>query len=377
MMRAYLDNNATTRPYAEVVDAVRDSMLNDFLNLSSAAAAVMLGDRDPISDARKAIALLLGADAEGVMFTSGASEANSWVTAGLRADAHVVTSAIEHPSLELALQAAERRGVRVSRIMPEADGQVAIEDVMIAVTPETALVTVMLANNETGVIQPVGAIADAVREVAPGVLMHTDATQAVGRLHIDLEAELSQVDLLSLSAHKFHGPKGIGALFVRPGIRLGALVHGEQEDGRRGGTYNAPGLAGFAMAAMIARRRLPEWKAAAARRDRMEASLLRLMPDAFINGALAERLPNTISLTVPGIDAQQLVDRLAAAGICAATGSACSSGAPAPSPSLLAMGMSHSLAEATIRFSLSLDTSDAEIDLVLTEVATVSQPVAP
>lgn len=364
MIRAYLDANATTRPLPEVVEAVRHAMQEDYVNASSAAAAFWAGD--PVADAKRALARLLDAEPDEFILTSGASESNSWVISAVPTGAHIVVSGIEHPSLRDAASAAAERGVEVTVVPADRHGVVTSSAVLAAMTPKTHLVSVMFANNETGVIQPVADIAKAVRSRAKGALFHTDATQAVGRIPLSLAIQLADVDLLSLSGHKFHGPKGVGALFLRAGTRLPALVHGEQEGGSRGGTYNTPALSGLAVAADTMRARLPEWSSRVCDlRDRLEAELAARFPESWINGGAVSRLPNTASLTMPGMDAAEAVDSLAAAGICIATGSACSAGAIAPSHVLTSMGVSHEDAASTLRFSLSIDTDWLEVCLML------------
>jgi cysteine desulfurase len=364
VIRAYLDANATTRPLPEVVEAVRHAMETDFVNASSAAAAMW--SSDGVGAAKRALARLLDAETDEFALTSGASESNSWVVASVAASRHMVVSGIEHPSLHEAAAAARRRGVLVTEVPSDCHGVVDVDAVASAVTDQTDLVSVMLANNETGVLQPVAAMARAVHARSVRTLFHTDATQAVGRLPLSLADELADVDLLSLSAHKFHGPKGVGALYQRGGVRLAPLVHGEQEGGSRGGTYNSPALAGMVVAADAMGARLSEWSSRIRElRDRTEADLLLGLPGSFVNGAGALRLPNTISLTVPGLDAAALVDALAARGVCAATGSACSAGANAPSRTLLSMGLSPDQAFATLRLSLSIDTTPADVALLL------------
>jgi cysteine desulfurase len=363
VIRVYLDANATTRPLPEVVDAVRHAMQEDYVNASSAAAAFWAGD--PVADAKRALARLLDAEAEEFILTSGASEANSWVMSSVTAGGHAVVSGIEHPSLRDAAAAASLRGVEVTVVHADRDGLVAPQAVLAAVGSKTRLVSVMLANNETGVLQPIAEIAEVVRSRFPQALVHTDATQAVGRIPVSLD-RMAGVDLLSLSAHKFHGPKGVGALFARAGTRLPALIHGEQEGGIRGGTYNTPALAGMAIAADAMRRRIPEWTTRVLDlRDRLERELAARFSGSWVNGGGAPRLPNTVSLTVPGIDAVGIVDRLAAAGICVATGSACSSGASAPSHVLTSMGLSTADASSTLRFSLSLDSAWSDVEILL------------
>ncbi|MDW6023922.1 cysteine desulfurase family protein [Mesorhizobium sp. BAC0120] len=369
-IRAYLDNNATTRPLPAVVAAVRECMQDCYLNPSSAAAALLQQGSDPAPRARRALGRLLGTGPEGFLFTSGASEANSWVASNVSPGSHVVASAIEHPSLRIALQAATRRGARVSWVAPDANGVISVDAVLSVMRSDTALVSVMLANNETGAVQPIAAIAEAARKRSPQCLVHTDATQAVGRMPLDLDGALAEVDLVSMSAHKLHGPRGVGALYVRQGIVLDPLVHGEQSEGQRGGTHNSPGIAGFAVAADAGAARMSNWLSdVLPLRRNIEARLLHLLPGSWVNAAKTERLPNTISITWPGLDAADLVDRLALAGVCVSTGAACSAGAREPSPALISMGLSHTDALATLRLSLSLDTTSSEVDAAVCEIA--------
>ena len=374
MIRAFLDNNSTTRPAPEVVAAMREFLESHYLNPSSAAGQILQGSADPVPGARRAIASLLGSSdlADGVLLTSGASEANSWALFGSlegRPASHIVVSAVEHPSLRRAVEAAARRGHEVSIAPVDEDGRVSEADFRSILRPDTRFVSVMLANNETGVIQPVGRLARHVREACTDAVVHCDATPAVGRIAIDLEGSLSEVDLLSLSGHKFHGPKGVGALFVRPGFELPPMIHGEQEEGLRGGTINAPGAAGIGEAARHVRRRGGGLAAMRMLRDGLEARLLELAPSGRVNGASVERLPNTTSIVLPGLDAADVVDRLAMSGICISTGSACSAGAAAPSSVLLAMGLSYEDARSTLRFSLSLETTKDEIDIAVAALA--------
>ncbi|WGM45842.1 Cysteine desulfurase NifS [Brevundimonas sp. NIBR10] len=376
MIVAYLDNNATTRLLPEAFEAMRPYLTDRFLNPAS-AAAVARGDPDPASDARRALAALLG-DPDlhrDIVLTSGASEANSWVVqAACPGEGHIVLSAIEHPSLIAAAEAAERRGAQVDYVGCGQDGRVDAADILKVVRPDTALVSVMFANNETGVLQPVAEIAAEARRRAPDVLIHTDATQAVGRVALDLVGDLADVDLLSLSAHKFHGPRGVGALFVREGIELAPLIHGRQDDGRRGGTSNSAAAAGLAVAAQHAMRGINDWATMVDLRSRLEAGLYSIHSGSWTNGRSVPRLPNTLSMTLPGLSAEDVVDQLALQGICIASGSACDSGSMAPSHVLSAMGLSYEDAKSTLRFSLSSWTTAMEIDIVLSAMRSTVLP---
>lgn len=360
---AYLDNNATTRPLGEVLDAMRRYQEELFFNASSVAGE-LLGAAEPITRARSAMRTLLGAaDEDDIIFTSGATEANSWVIFGsLLSPSHVVSCALEHSSLLAALHKAASRGHRVDFVGVGASGLIDRDELRSVLRPTTRLVSIQFANNETGAIQPLAEIAATVRDLAPQALVHTDATQAIGREAIDLSAELADVDLLSFSAHKFHGPKGIGGLFIREGVNIEPLIPGEQEKGLRGGTLNVPAAAGLAIAAQRARARLPEMSRVAGLRDDLEKQLLAMHPDAYVHASGVCRLPNTSLIAFPGSDAEHMVEQLAWQGICVATGSACTAGAAKPSHVLTAMGVKAHDARATIRFSLSADTTQSEVE---------------
>ena len=364
---AYLDNNATTRPHQKVVEAMRYYQETLFLNASSAAGE-LLGAARPLDDARKAMLELLGgtADADRIILTSGASEANSWVMFGtLAPNTQAVTCTTEHSSILAAARSARARGCEIDVLPVDRHGVVDCERLASALRPETRLVSIQLANNETGVIQPLADLGAVVRDIAPAALFHTDATQAVGRMPLDLTTTLAEVDLLSFSAHKFHGPKGVGGLFLRDGVTIEALIPGEQESGLRGGTSNVPGAAGLAAAARLAKQGLERMGEVTQLRDHLEARLLDLRPDAVIHGRSTARLPNTSSIAFPGVMADDVTEQLALRGICIATGSACTAGATAPSHVLIAMGVSIARARETLRLSLSVETTPDEIDRAL------------
>ena len=365
MSSAYLDNNATTRLAPEALAAMMPYLTDAYWNASTAIGQVW-GVDAALTGARRALGRLCGsADlAPSFHLTSGASEANSWALGAVRPGEHLVVSAIEHPSLLAAARAAERRGVRVSTVAPDGDGRITPEVVAAALGPATRLVSIMLANNETGVLQPLPEIGVQVRRIAPEALVHTDATQAAGRVALDLQSGLSAVDLLSLSAHKFHGPKGVGALFVREGVVLEPIIHGG-ENGSRGGTADTAAAAGLAVAAERALAAVAGSGAVLALKADLERKLRRRWPGARVNGARVARLPNTVSVTLPGVDAQHLVDRLALEGVAVSTGAACRSGAVAPSHVLTAMGMSADEARSTLRFSLSAYTTPDELAYAL------------
>lgn len=371
----YLDNNATTRPTPEVLAAMQACQDEAWGNPSSKHR---VGDaaRQRMNSARTEVAALLAASAAELVFTSGATEANHMAILGALAvqpqRRHIVSSLVEHPSTLLLLRHLQAQGVRISWIAVDEHGQLQLDELAAAITPDTALVSLMWANNETGVVFPIAQAAELARQ--RGVLFHTDAVQAVSRVPCDVAA--MGVDLLSLSAHKLHGPKGIGALYVRKGIRLPPLLFGHQERGRRGGTEDVAGIVGLGVAAAQARAALPRMLAVSALRQRFERGLARL-PQVRVNGAGAARLPNTVSVRFGQVHAELVLERLDRLGICASSGSACTASGDMPSHVLMAMGLSSEQAAATLRFSLSRDTRDDEIDAVLAALLQIAQIVQP
>lgn len=355
-MRIYLDNNATTPIDPEVLRVLEASLRDVFGNASSIHKEGQAARR-VIEDARESVARLIGASPREVVFTSGGTESNNaaiFGASGADRRFHIVTSAIEHPSVAEPVRELEKRGHPVTYVRPSRDGFVAAADVIAAIRDDTALVTVMMANNETGVVQPVEDIGRACRE--RNIHFHVDAVQAAGKIDIDVAA--IGCDTLSLSAHKMHAPKGIGALYVRKGLPLSShLLGGAQERRRRAGTENVPLAAAFGAAASLAAGPAPRARVAALR-DRFESAL----PPATINGAITRRLPNTSNVTFPDADGEGIVIGLDLAGIAVSTGSACSSGRIEPSPVLLAMGLTAEEAKATVRFSLSRMTTEEEVD---------------
>ncbi len=329
--------------------------------------------RAAVEGARRKVAQALNCTARRIIFTGGGSEADNLAIQGVaRArrgrGRHLVTSTIEHPAVLAACRALEKEGWQVSCVPVNREGLVEAGTFAAALRPDTVLASIMLANNETGAIQPVRELARLARE--RGVLFHTDAVQALGKIPLNVE-ELG-VDLLALSAHKVHGPKGVGALYVREGVELVPLVHGGgQERGLRAGTENVPGIVGFGKACEIAGRRLQagEMRRVRALRDRLEAGIREIHPGAVRNGPERERLPNTLNLTLPGVRGESLVLFLDRRGICFSSGSACKSGHPDPSHALLAMGLSPEQAHCAVRFSLGPGNTEEEIDYVLESLA--------
>ena len=364
-MEIYLDNNATTRVAPECLDAMLACLRDVYGNPSSKHRA---GERarQLVSEARAKVAELLGASPAEVVFTSGGTESNHLAILGAlardSARGHIVTSAVEHPSTLLLLRHLEAHGVRVTYLPVDAHGQLDPAALAAAIAPDTALVTLLWANNETGVLFPVEALAQIAQ--SKGVLLHLDAVQAAGKVDVDLKH--LPADLLSLSGHKLHAPKGTGALFVRKGLKLPPLLFGHQERGRRGGTENVPGVVGLGIAcALAAESRESDAISMAILRDRLERGTLDRIPFATVNGLGAARVVNTTNIRFGDLSAEALADRLDRAGICVALGAACSAGSSEPSHVLSAMGLDRRAAQASIRFSLSRHTTAAEIDRVL------------
>jgi cysteine desulfurase len=366
MRPIYLDHNATTPQDPGVTRAMLACLEPGPGNPSSVHAPGRRA-RGALEEARSAVATLLGAADREVLFTSGATEANNMALQGVVAarggDGHLILSAVEHPSVERVAAWLEGLGVAVTRLPVDAAGCVDPEDVRRALRPDTLLVSVMLANNETGVVQPVPAIGAITREA--GVPLHVDAVQAVGRLRLDVE-ELG-ADLLSLSGHKMFGPRGVGALWMRPCLELEPLLRGGgQEFGRRSGTENVPGAVGLAEAARLARRSPERYRdEVLPLRCRLEEGLREVWPGAVIHGAGAPRLPNTALVAFPGLDGEAAVMRLDLEGVALSLGSACAAGTMRPSSVLEAMGVAPELARSSLRFSLGPDNDAAEIERTL------------
>lgn len=358
--RVYLDHNATTPVLPEAADAVARAF-GVHGNPSSVHGAGREAAR-LLSSARSDVARWLGAAPREVVFTSGGTEADRLGILGALAAAaprrHVVASAIEHSAVRDLLRALVAEGVETTWVRPEPSGRVAAGAVAAAIRPDTALVAVMAANNETGVLQPVEEVAAAARE--RGVPLLVDAVQAAGKIAGPVSS--LGADLTAVSAHKVHGPRGVGALLVRPGTRWRAPWPASHEGGRRAGTEPLPAIAGFAAAARIAAARTPADHArVAALRDRLERAVAGALADVRVNGT-APRVPNTSNLTFAGLENERLLAALDRAGIDASDGSACSSHGPEPSHVLVAMGLSPRDARSSVRFSLGWDTTDAEVD---------------
>lgn len=366
----YLDHNATTPIDPEVVEAMLPFLGGKYGNPSS-IHSVGAAARDAVDIARRSIAQSINCTARRVIFTGSGSEADNFALKGIAQAAgagHIITTAIEHPAILASCRALEQQGFAVTYLPVDPEGLVDPEQLDGAIRDDTILVSIMMANNETGVIQPVRELAAATR--ARGIPFHCDAVQALGKIPVDVEG--LGVDLLSVSGHKIHGPKGIGALFVRRGIELAPLVNGgNQEGGRRAGTENVASVAGFARAAELAVQRLPDMARVAGLRDRLQQGVTELVDGARVNGHPRQRLPNTLNMVMPGFRGESLVLRLDQQGIALSSGSACKSGSPDPSHALLALGLTSDDAHCSVRFSLGQGNTGEEIDLVLARLEDV------
>jgi cysteine desulfurase len=362
MQTVYLDNNATTAVVPEVFEAMRPFYTEHFGNPSSGHH---LGDRpaSAVRDARLKVASFLGCPDGDVIFTSCGTESDNLAIRGIvevnREKRHIITSAVEHNAVLNPIKRLASQGYRVTFVGVDHSGRLNLDELRDAISDDTALISVMLANNETGVLNPIAPIAEIAH--ARGVPMHVDAVQGVGKVPLRLDA--GGPDLTAISAHKFHGPKGVGALVIRKGTRWSPVfLGGSQERGRRPGTENVAGIVAMAAACEYAQQHVETYQTRVrALRDRFEAELSEAIPDQFINGRDVERLPNTSNIGFGGIDAHALLVNLDEAGICASAGSACHSGAAAPSHVLAAMGLTPEQAGSCIRFSLSAMTTEEEI----------------
>lgn len=366
MRRIYLDHAATT----PVSPAVLEAMLPCFTQVWGNASSVHAPGREAkraLEAARRQVAKALNAAVpQEIYFTAGGSESDNWAIKGAafaHKTGHIITTAIEHHAVLHTCQWLEKQGFAVTYLPVDAFGRVTAAQVESAIRPDTFLVSVMTANNEVGTIQPIAEIGALCR--ARGILFHTDAVQAVGAIPVDVQA--MQVDMLSLSGHKLHGPKGVGALYIRKGVQVDSLVHGgAQERGFRAGTENLPGIVGLGKAVEMAQANLADSAVRmTALRDRLIHGLMARVPDTRLNGHPTDRLPNNANLSFAGVEGEALLLRLDLAGVSGSSGSACTSGTLDPSHVLIAMGLSEAAAHGSLRLTLGADTTDADIDAVL------------
>jgi len=361
--RIYLDNSATTRVDDQVLAAMIPAMQSNFGNASSIHTFGQEA-RAAVEEARAFVASFLGAEAREIIFTSGGTESDNaalWgiFRSGYRPGNHIITSRIEHPAVLLTCKALENAGAEVTYLPVDSSGRVDADDVRSAVRETTILISIMHANNETGVIQPMEEISAIARE--RGIVMHTDAVQSVGKIPVKVSG--LGVDLLSLSGHKFHAPKGIGVLYVRQGTRLTPfLTGGSHERKRRAGTENVPGIIGLGIAARLASERLPEMATRVAElRDQLESRIRVRIPGVMVNGE-APRLPNITNLSFAGIEGEAAMISMDLEGLAVSTGSACSSGSLEASHVLAAMGLRPEVIQGSLRFSLCYHSTAEEID---------------
>jgi cysteine desulfurase len=367
-MRVYLDHNATT-PVDEAVAAAMNEVLRDQFGNPSSVHSFGQATKAVVDEARQAVAALLGARPQEIVFTSGGTESDNLAIRGV-AEAkaqgkrhHIVATAIEHEAVLHTVKALTKRGWTATILPVNETGVVEPEALERALTDDTALVSIMHANNEIGTIQPVAGLAAIARR--SGALFHTDAVQSVGKIRTDV-TDLG-IDLLSMSSHKFNGPKGVGALWIRRGSRLVPTVTGgRQERNRRAGTENVPGIVGLGVAARLARERLDtEGERLANLRDRLEMGILKTVPGTLVNGDSTQRIPNTTNISFDRVEAESLLIALDLEGIAVSTGSACSSGTLEPSHVLRAMGLSAHRSQNAIRFSFGLGNTSDEVDRVV------------
>lgn len=370
MNRIYLDNAATTAMHEQVLETMLPYFRSHYGNPSSIYATGR-DARKAVEEARRKVAYAINATAAEVYFTSGGTESDNWAikgyaTAHANRGKHLISTAIEHHAVLNTLEALEGDGFEVSYVPVDEHGLVKPEDIQKAIRKDTILISVMAANNEIGTIQPIPEIGRIARE--HGIAFHTDAVQAVGAIPVDVDSW--QVDLLSLSAHKFHGPKGVGALYVRKGLRLNPLIHGgAQERNRRAGTENLAGIVGLGAAVELATAQLEEKaRQIAALRDDLIDGIMSAVPEVRLNGHPTLRLPNNVNVSVKYIEGEALLLRLDLQGIAASSGSACTSGSLDPSHVLLAIGLPHEIAHGSLRLTLSQETTQEEINAVKTQL---------
>jgi len=363
----YLDNNATTQTAPEVYQAMVPYLTEDYFNPSSMYEPARQTGR-AVMTSRKKIADCLGSvDPKEILFTGCATESNNTAIMGsARANPnrrHIITTSVEHPAVLEVCRELERNGYQITYLAVDRDGKLDLREFIRALTPDTLLVSIMHANNETGVIFPIEQLSRITKQTDSSILFHTDATQTVGKLAMDLVRGFPYVDLLSFSGHKLHAPKGIGVLYIRRGTRCRPyMLGGHQEDGRRAGTENVPYIIGIARALELAMERREQDEAQIERlRDRLESELIEKIPSVQVNGKGAPRLPNTLNISFHYIEGEGMLFQLSEYGICASSGSACTSGSLEPSHVLRAMKVPFTAIHGSVRFSLSRYNTEEDI----------------
>ena len=363
----YLDNAATTKTAPEVVQAMLP-YFSEYYGNPSSIYDFAGKSKEAITKGREQIAEVLGAKKEEIYFTAGGSESDNWALkatfeAYKAKGNHIITTKIEHHAILHTCEYLEKRGAKITYVDVDENGIVKLDELEKAITPETILISVMFANNEVGTIMPIAEIGKVCKE--KGVFFHTDAVQAVGHVPIDVKA--MNIDMLSLSAHKFHGPKGVGALYVRRGIRLPShIMGGAQERGRRAGTENTAGIVGLGAAIELACSNMEEnARRMTALRNRLMEGIEREIPYVKLNGHRTERLPNNVNYSIKFIEGESILLMLDMNGIAASSGSACTSGSLDPSHVLLALGLPHEIAHGSVRLTLGDDTTEEDVDYVI------------
>lgn len=366
----YLDNAATTKVYPEVFEAMKPYFMEDYGNPSSIYSFAGKSKK-AVDDARRTIADFIGAKENEIYFTGGGSESDNWALKaavdGYKSKGnHIITSKIEHHAILHTCEYLEKHGCEVTYIDVDENGVIKLDELEKAIRPETILISVMFANNEIGTIQPVKEIGEIAKK--HDILFHTDAVQAYG--HVPINVNELNIDMLSASGHKTGGPKGIGIMYLRNGLKIGSFIHGgAQERNRRAGTHNVPGIVGFGKATEIARDSLEERSAKEIRlRDRLIDGILEKVPYARLNGHRTTRLPNNVNISIQFIEGESMLILLDQKGICASSGSACTSGSLDPSHVLLAIGLPHEIAHGSLRLTLSEETTEEDVDFVIENV---------
>ena len=374
MKTVYVDNNATTKVAPEVVEAMLPYFSDYYGNPSSMH---FFGGQvqKKVDEARTKVADFLGTDPSEIVFTSCGTESDNAAILGTLDSypekRHLITTRVEHPAVGNVSTYLGRKGYRVTELSVDREGRLDLDELRESITEETALVTVMYANNETGVIFPIEEIGEMVK--ARGISFHTDAVQAAGKIPLNLKK--SKMDMLSISGHKLHAPKGIGVLYIRKGTKFSPfLIGGHQEKGRRGGTENVPYIIGLGKACELAKKYLDEENTRVkALRDYLEAKILEKIPNTLINGDCLHRLPNTVSVSFEYVEGESILLLLSDLGICASSGSACTSGSLEPSHVLRAMGVPFTAAHGSIRFSLSIYNTKEEMDYIIEHLSPIIQ----
>ena len=366
MKVVYVDNNATSRVAPEVLEAMLPYFKEYYGNPSSMHVfGGQVGTK--VNEAREKVADVLGADPSEIIFTSCGTESDNAAILGALDSypekRHLITTRVEHPAIGNLCAYLGRKGYRITELSVDREGRMDLDELRESITEETALVTIMYANNETGVVFPIEEIGEIVKE--KGIPFHTDAVQVVGKIPIDLRK--LKIDMLSLSGHKLHAPKGIGVLYIRKGTRFSPfIIGGHQEKGRRGGTENVPYIIGMGKAFELAKAHLEEENTRVkALRDYLEEKILEKIPNTLVNGDSVHRLPNTVSVSFEYVEGESILLLLSGLGICASSGSACTSGSLEPSHVLRAMGVPFTAAHGSIRFSLSIYNTKEEMDYII------------